>query len=84
MLRSEFDFLMESYGNDPTKISSEEYRRIEDVYTWYPADCIDKELIVFLVSKFGMNIINDMWLTAHLHEGTNALKERMHRYDKTE
>lgn len=84
MLRSEFDFLMESYGNDPYKISTEEYRRIEDVYTWYPADCMDKEMIVFLLSKFGMNIINDMWMTAHLHMASDVLKERMKRYDKTE
>lgn len=77
MLRSEFDFLMESYGNDPSKISTEEYRRIEDVYTCYPADCMDKELIVFLLSKFGMNIINDMWLTAHLHMASERVKGRL-------
>ena len=75
MLRSEFDFLMESYGNDPTEISQEEYRRIEDVYTWYPADCMDKEMMVFLLSKFGMKIIDDMWMRAYLYEATNALKK---------
>lgn len=60
MLRSEFDHLMESYGQDPKEISQEDYGLIEFVYTWYPDDAMDKELIVFLLSKFGMKIIADM------------------------
>ena len=60
MLRSEFDYLMETYGQDPKEISQEDYGLIDYVYTWYPDDVMDKEMIVFLVCKFGMKMIADM------------------------
>lgn len=61
MLRSEFDYLMKSCGQDPSEITEAQYNLIEYVYTWYPVDVLDKELIVFLLSKFGMKIIVDMF-----------------------
>lgn len=60
MLRSEFDYLMRSCGQDPSEITADDYGLIDYVYTWYPDDAMDKELIVFLLSKFGMKIIDDM------------------------
>ena len=76
MLRSEFDYLMESYGQDPKEISQEDYGLIEYVYTWYPDDAMDKELLVFLLSKLGMNIISDMIGRAYAAERADIIRRK--------
>lgn len=76
MLRSEFDFLMESYGQDPKEITVEDYGLINYVYTWYPDDNMDKEMIVFLLSKFGMKIISDMIGRAYRAEREDFIRRK--------
>ena len=60
MLRSEFDYLMESNGMDPKEITARDWEKINLVYTWYPDEEVTKEFIVFLISKLGMKVIEDM------------------------
>lgn len=76
MLRSEFDFLMESYGQNPQEITVEDYGLINYVYTWYPDDSLDKEMIVFLLSKFGMKIILDMIGRAYREEREDFIRRK--------
>lgn len=75
MTRAEFDKIAVERGFDfGGKITDEDYKAIEFVYTFHPAidECDGKKQIVDLVGNFGMRIVFDMLPTARKARGIEA------------
>lgn len=77
MTRQEFD------ERCTAKVTDEEYKKIEFVYTWHPSisETDGKNQIAMLVGAFGMRIIEDMLPTAQkaqeLEDKRMALKNQL-------
>lgn len=66
MIKPEFESILGE------KVSENDYRLIEIVYMWHPAD-LDKEAVAVLYKEFGMPLIRDMLARA---EKMKELEER--------